>query len=336
LVRFSALPLALVALIALAGGGIASCKACGDESTTPAVDDANSHAGDANRGEAPRTLATLHEPVDALAAGRGVLFGIDRAHGVVFAVADEGDAAGNVREISHAEVEPFALVVRAGEPVWASHDGIFTSNEDGGQRRAIVASTTVRALGSGPHDIVFADDRGISRVEWPAAAKAIVLVPDVHADEVLATVETIVWLERGPGTVGLYDLKSRAKKQIASGQRKPHDLEVAGDERTVTWHEGEAVEAQASRPRAFLADTVTGTVRELPGAWEPSASYVVQGPCVVGPGVCKGVASVDWTILSPGPKTGRVVVGSSRVSWVEGMGEGVWRIVSTPLSTCCR
>jgi hypothetical protein len=336
LVRLSALPVALVALIAFAGGATASCSACRDEASAPAAGDRKSPADGASRLEAPRTLATLHEPVDALAAGRGVLFGIDRAHGVVFAIAEEGDAAGNVREISHAEVEPFALVVRAGEPVWASRDGIFTSNEDGGQRRAIVESTTVRALGSGPHDIVFADDRGIARVEWPAAAKAIVLLPDVHADEVLATVETIVWLERGPGTVGLFDLKSRAKKQIASGQRKPRDLEVAGDERSVTWHEGEAAEADTSRPRAFLADSVTGTVRELPGAWEPSASYVVRGPCVFGPGVCKRVANGDWTLLTPGPKTGRVVVVSSRVSWAEDVGEGVWRIVSTPLAACCR
>lgn len=331
--RIVARVVALAAVLA----GAASCRTCAEEA--PAASDAGIVSDVARLGTeraATRTLATLHAPLDALAEGKAILFGVDRTHGVVLAIREEGDGAGSVQEIAHGEHEPFAIVVRAGKPVWASRDGIFASNEDGGQRVTLVDDHEIRALGAGPHDVVFADAHGISRVEWPAARKPVLIVPDVVADEVVATVEAILWLERGPGKVGSYDLKSGVKKELAAEERKPHDLAVAGDLHSITWHEGESDLLPGRPPRAFVADTQSGVVRELAGTWDSRASYAIFGGCLVGPGVCKPVSGVDWVTETPGPKTGIAVFDSVHVSWVEESGGDAWRIVSMPLSACCR
>jgi hypothetical protein len=292
-----------------------------------------------------RTLAELRGRIDALAPSSGsgssrTLFGISSALGTVFAIALEGDGAGPVREIAKGEKEPFALVVRAGKPVWASADGVYTCDEDGGNRRVLVAGRRVRGLGVGPHDVLYGDERAVWRIEWPAASTPIQVVDEAFADEVLATVEHVVWLEHGKaGGVWEWDLKSRTRQRLGDS-RKPHDLSLSNDGRAVLWHEGEADLLPGRDPRAFLADTVTGAVRELAGEYASSSAYVLRGPCAFGPGICKPVALVDWIALDQGGTDGVVAADSSSLYWVETPAPDrsmtAWRIVGAPLASCCR
>jgi len=320
------------ALLAALVLGLASCGSCKDDSAGK---------GDDGRASPPvHTVAGVPGPVDALVAARGTLFGISRSLGLVFAASEEDDGPGTVREIARGEKEPFALTLRAGKPVWASLDGVFASDEDGRNRRALVAGRAVRSLGSGPHDVLFGDEDGIWRIEWPAAATPIQVTADVAADELVATVENVVWLDHGKaGSVWSFDLKTRTKRELATTQRRPHDLSVSSDGHSVFWHEGETDPLPGRAPRAFLADTVTGAVRELPGVFASNSEYLVRGPRVVGPGVCKPLAQVDWIALGHGSAPGVVAADSERLYWVMddriGAAPEASRIVSTPLSSSC-
>jgi hypothetical protein len=333
---------ALLAALALSLAACASCGSC--EGDSARSDKGGATSADDGVGAPLRTLAVLPGPVDALAAGRGDLFGISRSLGLVFAISEEGDGPGALREIAKGEREPSALATRAGKPVWASQDGVFVSDEDGGNRKTLVGGRAVRCLGSGPHDILFCDEKGIWRIEWPAASTPIQVVDEVVADEVVGTVEHVVWLTHGKGgKVWAFDLKSRTRRELGDLQRKPHDLSLSNDGHSVFWHEGEADLLPGRNPMAFLADTVTGSVRELAGAYESSSAYLLHGPCVFGPGECKPLAQVDWITLGHGSSGGTsdraLAADSAHLFWVEEdrAGEGeTWRIVSTPLSFCCR
>jgi hypothetical protein len=314
---------------------LSSCRSCSKEPSNRDAPLSEPRSDGASLGTKTRTIAVTREPLDHLVEGRGELYGIERGRGAVVALSEgDEDAAPTVRELVANEHAPFALVVRGGKPVWASADGIFGWDDDGRRKRAIVSRPDIRALGSGPHDILFADTHGISRVEWPAAAHPVSVVPDVVADEVAGTSEAVIWIERGIGKVWAYDLRSAKRVEVAGEQREPHDLAVASDERSISWHEGG--DGGHAPPRAFLADIAAGTVRELPGRWDPSAHYVIQGSCVVGPGTCKSVATVEWIVLDQGKGTGAVAVGSGKVFWAESLGDGVFGVLAAPISSCCR
>jgi hypothetical protein len=300
------------------------------------------HAPEDSRASATRTVAEVDGPVDALVGARDVLFGLSSSRGVVFAVTLSGEAGGSVRELSAMEKEPFAVVVRAGSPVWASREGVFVSDPDGKRRQRLVTSDAIHALASSPHGIVYSDGASIWRVEWPQAAKAIRLAEGVSADELVATDEAIVWLDRGAGEAWALDLKSGAKRQLAQAERRPHDLSLSNDGHAVAWHEGEADLLPGRAARAFLADTLSGAIRELPGAYESASRYLLRGSCAFGPAECKPVALVDWTrLLDTGPPDEAalppVADDAESFFWVApSSSEKRWRIVSARKDACCR
>jgi hypothetical protein len=285
-----------------------------------------------------RAVAELDGRIDALAGGgRDRLFGLQRGRGVVFSVDLSSEAGGAVRELSASERDPFALVVRAGSPVWASRDGVFVCDPDGHARQKLAEGEAIRALGAGPHGIVFADESALFRMEWPSAAKPVRLATGVAADEVLATDEAVVWIDRGAGSVWSFDLASGDRKELARTQRKPHDLALGSDGHSVFWHEGEADLMPGREPRAFLADTVSGALRELPGVYDSSSHYVVQRACVFGPARCKSLLRVDWMRLDSGEGDGPVAEDARSFYWVGAVGDGGsrWRISGASKGVCC-
>jgi hypothetical protein len=311
---------------------LAACHECGpgDES----------RARDAQASPALRTVAMIDGPIDALAAGRDALFGIESERGVVFSVALSGDAAGAVRQLAVGEREPFALVVRAGSPVWASREGVFVCDPDGHARRQLVASEHIRALASGPHGVVFSDDDALWRMEWPQASKAVRLAEGVDARELAATDEAVVWLERWPGSAWMLDLKSGSRKELAPAGRKGHDLSLANDGHSVMWHEGEADLLPGREPKAFLADTLSGAVRELPGAYLSYNRYLMRGTCVLGPATCKSTSLVDWKHLDKGEGRAPIADDSDSFYWVSSPGardtsNSASKVVATRKQTCC-
>jgi hypothetical protein len=321
-------------LCGLAALSLAACNDC-----SGASDGEARRAEDARASHAPltRTVAEIEGPIDALAAGRDVLFGVESQRGVVFSVTLSGDAAGSVRELATGEREPFALVARAGSPVWASREGVFVCDPDGRARRQLVASERIRALASGPHGIVFSDDESVWRMEWPQASKAIRLAEGVDAREIVATEEAVVWLERWPGSAWMLDLKSDSRKQLAPAGRKGHDLSLANDGHSVVWHEGEADLLPGREPKAFLADTLSGAVRELQGAYESSSRYIVRGSCVLGPATCKPMSLVDWKRLDKGEGQAPIADDSDSFYWVAN-GPGPrprWKVVAARKQACC-
>ena len=313
--------------------GVAACGDCSSSS--------RQEGGRASQKADTLTVAELDVPVHALVASRDALYGLGRWSGVVFSVALSGEAGGSVRKLSTSEREPFAIVARAGSPVWASREGVFTCEPDGRERRALFESDAVVALTASPHGIVFSDASAIWRIEWPQAAKPIRLVDGVDAEEVVATDETLVWIERSPGSVRALDLKSGAQRQLASRGRKGHDLSLSNDGHSVVWHDGEADLLPGRDPRAFWADTLTGAVRELPGSYESSKNYLLRGACVFGPAMCKHSALVDWTRLDTGEGVAPVADDARSFFWVApapapgGSSPNRWRILSAPKDACC-
>jgi hypothetical protein len=315
---------------------LVAIAACGDCKSSSERDDSApspvSHA---------RTVAELDVPIHALVGSRDGLFGVGRHDGVIFSVTLSGDAGGSVRKLSVSEREPFAIVARAGNPVWASREGVFTCEPDGRERRALFESGAIVALTASPHGVVFSDGKAIWRIEWPQAAKPIRLADGVDAEEVVATDETVVWIERSPGSVSALDLKSGARRQLAPAGRKGHDLSLSNDGHSVLWHEGEADLLPGRDPRAFLADTLTGAIRELPGAYESSKDYLLRGACVFGPATCKPVALVDWTRLDTGEGEAPIADDAGSFYWVTpapvpcGSYPNRWRILSAPKTLCC-
>jgi len=312
---------------------LAACGDCGSSShvTEPALAPPAS----------PRTVAELDVPIHALVASREALFGVGRWNGVVLSVALSGETGGAVRKLSSSEREPFAIVARAGSPVWASREGVFTCEPDGRERRALFESDAIVALAASPHGIVFSDAKAIWRLEWPQAAKPIRLVDGVDAEEIVATDETIVWIDGSPSSVRALDLKSSAQRQLAPRGRKGHDLSLANDGHSVLWHEGEADLLPGRDPQAFSADTLTGAIRELPGAYESSRGYLLRGACVFGPAACKPVARVDWTRLDTGEGEAPVADDPKSFYWVApapapaGSAVSRWRILSASKDACC-
>ena len=269
-------------------------------------------------------------PVDALASARESLFGVSGARGVVFSAALGGP--GLVHVLSSSERGPFAIVVRGGSPVWASREGIFASEADGTGRRRLVDDPTIRALAASPHGIVYSTGSAIFRMEWPQAANPTRLAEGVVADEVAATSEAVVWLERSAGTSWTLALESGARHELARGQREPHDLSLASDGRTVLWHE-----SAPTSPRAFTADTVSRQVRELAGAYESDARYLLRSSCLVTPGACKAAALVDWTRLQASAPGAPLTDDASAFYWAtaaRGPG-GKWDILSSRKDRCC-
>ncbi len=331
---------ALRLFLALAACSLAGCRACDEGSTSVRANDASVPGVSATSDL--RTIAGVFGFIDALATFRGTLFGLVRERGVVFSVATTGDAGKGVFELSTVEKEPFALVVRAGSPVWASREGVFVCDPDGHDRRPLVTSDTVRALTSSPHGLVYSDAGGLWRMEWPQAKKAVRLAEDVFADEVVATDEAVVWLDRGSGSAWTLDLKSGARRAIGSTERKPHDLSLSNDGKTVLWHEGEADLLPGREPRAFLADTVSFAVREVPGEFASASRYLLRGACLYGPAVCKPMAFVDWTRLDSGEGQAPVADDADRFYWVAQDSSGAERasarsrIVSASKAVCCR
>jgi len=327
-----ALPLSRIPALSL----LVVVAACGDcRSSSEHVDSARSTVTHA------RTVAELDVPIQALVASRDALFGVGRHDGVIFSVALSGDAGGSVRKLSTSEREPFAIVARAGSPVWASREGVLTCDADGRERRALYESDAIVALTASPHGIVFSDGKAIWRIEWPQAAKPIRLADDVDAREVVATDETVVWIERSPDRVSALDLKSGARRQLAPGGRKGHDLSLSNDGHSVLWHEGEADLLPGREPRAFSADTLTGAVRELPGAYDSSKDYLLRGACVFGPATCKPVALVDWTMLDTGEGESPLADDGGSFYWVApapapgGSHPNRWRVLSAARALCC-
>jgi hypothetical protein len=312
---------------------VAACDDC--QSSSARVDSASSPPTHA------RTVAELDVPIHALVASRDALFGVGRHDGVIFSVALSGDAGGSVRRLSVSEREPFAIVARAGSPVWASREGVFTCDPDGRERRALYESDAIVALTASPHGIVFSDGKAIWRIEWPQAAKPIRLADEAFANEVVATDETVVWIERSPGSVSALDLKSGARRQLAPAGRKGHDLSLSNDGHSVLWHEGEADLLPGRDPRAFSADTLTGAIRELPGAYDSSKTYVLRGACIFGPATCKPVALVDWTRLDTGEGEPPIADDAGTFYWVAptpvpvGSYPNRSRILSASKALCC-
>jgi hypothetical protein len=321
-------------LVVLAALSLSGCRGCREESSGAPIEQDVAAATQRDASSVPRVLGSVPGPISALATGRGILCGVSRSRGSVFALS-LSDEEPKPREIATGEREPFAVVVRGSEPVWASRTGVFSSHDDGGNRTELVKSDQVRALGAGPHDILFSDDIAIWRLEWPQAKKPVRVVSDASADEVVGTEETIAWIEHGSGDVFVFDLKATTRRQLAAHQRKPHDLAVAGDGHSVSWHEGEADLLPGREPRAYLSDTVTGAIHELAGEFASSAEYRVRGPCVFGPGVCRPVALVGWTPFGTQPGEAPVTDDGTRLYWVESADGGLWRIVSSLKASCC-
>lgn len=292
----------------------------------------------------PIRVADIPAPVDALAATSTALYAVSKDRGLVFAVPLNPPNAGAAKILSSSEHEPFAIVVRGNEPIWATANGVFAADEKGG-RRALMNGVQVRAVTTGPNAVYVAVDDAIWRIDGSHSSVPAKVTTNAYVDELVVVGRSLVW--RDGRQLWRFDLDDGKRTKLSpDNQRKPHDLSTDG--KVVFWHEGEAELLPGRNPDAFLVDpSKSWGPRELPGgfgAWESADDYLVSNGYIYGAAKCKSVAQTEWQQFNsndPQTSQGGAPVSENERSWywIEmicadgGCGEGS-RIFSVDKSAC--
>jgi hypothetical protein len=143
----------------------------------------------------PSRITDIPASVDALAASSTVLYAVSKERGLVFAVPLELHDAAAATVLSSSEREPFAIVVRRNKPIWATADGVFTTDESPSGRRALVHGEPIHALAAGPDAVYYGTSDAIWRMDGSGAAPA--KIADAHVDEELIAIErSLAWRDR--------------------------------------------------------------------------------------------------------------------------------------------
>jgi hypothetical protein len=275
--------------------------------------------------------------LDAMAAEDGVIYAASAPAKSVVAIRVDGGAP-TIETIASAENQPFAIVLRRGSPIWASGDGVFGWTRRTG--RVAIVQDDVRAIASGPAGVYFARGSTSSfwRVDWPSSTQPVEVVKDadvgVSAD-LVATSTMLAW--SSSGSVWSFRLADGARTEIEKAMRRPHDLSVGDDGRTLLWHESEASLLPGSAPRAFTADlgAPVPTAQPFATELESSSAYRFRGRCLVAPGSFLRDGEAKWHRFDRGEGTTPMTDDGRRWYWVEPAGTST-RIVAADLARCCR
>ena len=290
---------------------------------------------------APTVVAAVPWPVTALFVWGERVYGISRESGAVFAFSTSD---GSVKTLSSSEREPFAIGVRGGQPVWASSEGVFGSNEDGTNRRVLVSDGGVNTLATAADGVYFTTQSGhLWRADWPQtfAAEDVNKRDDVDlatARELVIVGGWLVYLDRSD--VYAYELAAGRTRTIGGCpgglcQRKPHDLSASGDGKSLVWHEGEADLMAGRSPRAFSATVGTWSLAELPGDYESFNQYIVRDRCTYGPATFKRTGEREWSRLDTGAGMAPIADDAARWYWTESTADGHSRIMAATKAGCC-
>ena len=286
------------------------------------------------------TIAEVRHSVDALVASNSGLYGASR-DGTIFSITfhhPQTQAATHILSVQ--ERNPFAICVRDDRPVWASRNGVFTSEPDGRQRKMLRHDDSILALACDESGIYFSTATSIWRLD--AKRGTVKLVDGVSADEIIANDVWIAWLDHGKaGTVSVFDRSTKQTHQLGTF-RKPHDLTSDGS--LLRWHEGDADILPGSNARAFVADIGSKVVTPLAGEFDSSDQYLSYGGIVLGAAKCQN-DDHKWIRFDNG--TGHPPITSDysadhlpfkrgffRWYWVEDVYNGTWRVVGANLSRC--
>jgi hypothetical protein len=171
-------------------------------------------------------------------------------------------------------------------------------------------------------------------VDWPKSTAAAKVVGGVFADELIATERYLVWVTHSEGSTWVFDLATNRTTEALRRQRKPHDLGVSRDGRTIFWHEGEADLLPGRTARAFEMDSTTLEVRDVTDASDPSEPGLLDGACAYGPGQVKRRGPGPWHTIGGGAGRSPMADDDERWFWLEDTPDGP-HIVSARKDACC-